>query len=78
MIREDLESQVTPLLESIMVVMNYSNCLDTVKRIMARLFQTWQGGKKLGRMAPMKETLEKAKQMILVSAMPRMVEALRK
>ena len=77
-IRDDLVSQVSPLLENIMAVMNYSNCLDTVKRILARLFQTWQGGKELGKMAPVKETLEKAEQMILVSAMPRTVEALRK
>ena len=77
-IRDDLDSQVSPLLENIMAVMNYSNCLDTVKRILARLFQTWQGGKELGKMAPVKETLEKAEQMILVSAMPRTVEALRK
>ena len=61
-----------------MAVMNYSNCLDIVKRILARLFQTWQGGKELSKMAPVKETLEKAGQMILVSAMPRTVEALRK
>ena len=77
-IKDDLDSQVSPLLENIMAVMNYSNCLDTVKRILARLFQTWQGGKELGKMAPVKETLEKAEQMILVSAMPRTVEALRK